>query len=125
MSEPVIDFEKLVADAIDNVPSPYKEKINNVNFAVEDEPTAEQRHELGLRPCDALFGLYQGVPLPKRGGAVHSLVPDVITVFKKPMIYMFPEDEALRRQVFKTVWHEVAHYFGLNHDQIYKAELGL
>ena len=116
------EFEKLVSEAIDNIPEPYQSKIDGINFRVETAPTPEQRKKLGLRPCDALFGLYEGVPLPARGGAVHSIVPDIITIFTNPMTEMYTDDKSLRQQIFKTVWHEVAHYFGLNHHDIHKIE---
>jgi predicted Zn-dependent protease with MMP-like domain len=113
-------FEKLVSEAIDNIPDKYQSKIVDVVFKVENEPTIEQRKKLGLRKCDALFGLYEGVPLTSRNGAVHSIVPDVITVFKHPMVEIYSDEISLKNQVFETVWHEVAHYFGLNHKMINK-----
>jgi predicted Zn-dependent protease with MMP-like domain len=116
-------FETFVADAIDHIPTHYQDKIKNVVFKIEEEPTEAQRKKLGLRDCDALFGLYEGVPLTQRGGAVHSLVPDVITIFKHPMLQLFPEPARLKEQIYETVWHEVAHYFGLNHEQIHQAKL--
>ena len=57
---------------------------------VDEFPSNQQRARLGLRHCDALFGLYEGVPLTKRGGAVLSIVPDKITLFKHPMLELFP-----------------------------------
>jgi predicted Zn-dependent protease with MMP-like domain len=111
-------FEKIVSQAIDNIPEQYQLKIKNVVFKVEDMPSEEQRKKLGLRDCDALFGLYEGVPLTKRNGAVHSIVPDVITIFRRPMIDIHRDDNDLKKQIFETVWHEVAHYFGLNHEMI-------
>jgi predicted Zn-dependent protease with MMP-like domain len=115
-------FEQLVSDAIDNIPDKYQQKIKDVVFKVENEPSAQQRKQLGLRQCDALFGLYEGVPLTKRSGTVHSIVPDVITIFKYPMIEIYSNENALKSQIFETVWHEVAHYFGLNHTMIHKAK---
>lgn len=116
------EFEKIVSDAIDNIPEQYQSRIKNVVFKVESEPTLEQRKKLGLRDCDALFGLYEGVPLTKRNGATHSIVPDVITVFIHPMIDIYTDVASLKKQVFETIWHEVAHYFGLDHNQIHKAK---
>ncbi len=116
------NFDLLVAEAIDNIPAQYQEKLKNVVFKTEDEPLEEQRMKLGLRKCDALFGLYEGVPLTKRGGAVHSIVPDVITVFRIPMIHIYQNQQELKKQIFETVWHEVAHYFGLNHKDIHSAK---
>jgi predicted Zn-dependent protease with MMP-like domain len=116
------DFELIVSDAIDNIPEKYQSKMKDILFKVEEEPTQAQRVKLGLRSCDALFGLYEGVPLTQRNGAVHSIVPDVITIFKHPMIEMYSSEISLKKQVYETVWHEVAHYFGLDHKMIHKAK---
>lgn len=115
-------FNSLVSDAIDNIPSQYQSKLKNVLFKIEDLPTPEQRKKLGLRDCDALFGLYEGVPLTGRNGAVHSIVPDVITIFMHPMIDIYNDEITLKKQIFETIWHEVAHYFGLDHKMIHAAK---
>ena len=112
-------FEHTVTKAIDNIPEPYGEKLGEINFVIEDEPSPEKRQKLGLRKCDALFGLYEGIPLTKRGGQVFSKVPDIITIFKHPMIEMFPDQKKLEAQIYETVWHEVAHFYGLNHQRIH------
>ena len=77
-------FETIVSDAIDAIPEPYAERLNNIAFIVEDEPTLVQRQQLGLHCNQSLFGLYQGVPLPARGGR-QPILPDKITIFKKPI----------------------------------------
>jgi predicted Zn-dependent protease with MMP-like domain len=115
------DFEKLVTDAIDNIPEPYGSRLQNVAFLVEDEPTPQQRQQLGLRCDQSLFGLYEGVPLPARNGTI-KLLPDKITIFKRPMEYSAQSLEGLKEQVGRTVWHEVAHYYGLNHERIHALE---
>ena len=112
------DFDSIVSEAIDNIPEQYQKKIKDVVFKTEPEPTQEQREKLGLRRCDALFGLYEGVPLTKRNGATHSIVPDVITIFEHPMTDIYTDEKGLKQQVYETVWHEVAHYFGLDHKMI-------
>jgi len=115
-------FEKMVEQAIDHIPEQYKDRMKTVAILVEDAPSQSQRDKLGLRDCDALYGLYEGVPLPMRGGATLSIPPDIITIFRFPMTYQFTDDQALQKQIYETLWHEVAHYFGLNHDQIHKAK---
>ena len=112
------EFEKLVESSIDMLPEPYKGKIENLAFFVEDEPSTDQRKRLGLRPCQSLFGLYEGVPLPARHGYVGNMLPDKITVFKIPHEQHANTLNELKLQVYNTVWHEVAHYFGLDHDRI-------
>jgi predicted Zn-dependent protease with MMP-like domain len=122
MEEPTqleVKFEELVSEAIDHIPDQYQEKIQNVVFKTEDMPGDEQRRKLGLRSCDALYGLYEGVPLTKRNGSVPSIVPDVITIFKYPMVHMHQTELSLKKQIYETVWHEVAHYFGLDHKAIH------
>jgi predicted Zn-dependent protease with MMP-like domain len=115
------EFEEIVDWAVDNIPEPYKSRVQNIAFIVEDVPSEEQRARLGLMPGQTLFGLYEGVPLPQRGGQV-KLLPDKITIYKLPIIAAFSSVEAIREQVFKTVWHEVAHYFGLGHKRIHELE---
>lgn len=116
-------FEKYVSDAIDHIPKQYTDKMKHVAIVIEDEPSLEQRKKLGLRSCDALFGLYEGVPLPRRGGNLLQIPPDVITIFKHPMIDIFTKSDSLKKQIYQTLWHETAHFFGLNHDQIHKAKI--
>lgn len=111
-------FQSYVSEAIDTIPEQYQDKMKHVAILVEHEPTEQQRRALGLRDCDALFGLYEGVPLPLRGGRILQIQPDIITIFRQPMTQLFPDPEALKNQVRKTLWHEVAHYFGLDHDDI-------
>lgn len=115
-------FEKYVTDSIGRLPEPYKSKIQNLAFFVEPEPSIEQRQKLGLRPCQSLFGLYEGVPLPARMGQTGNLLPDKITVFKNTHEQFAQDEASLRHQVANTVWHEVAHYFGLSHKRIHELE---
>ncbi len=115
------EFRKIVTEAIDAVPEPYAARLNNVAFIVEDLPSKSQRAKLGLGAHDLLFGLYEGVPLPQRQGAT-KLLPDKITIFKKPLEQVSHNPADLTERIRHTVWHEVAHYFGLDHDRIYELE---
>ena len=115
------EFEQLVSEAIDHIPSPYGKHLENVAFLVEDDPTPEQRTRLNLYPNETLYGLYEGVPLPQRNGTL-KLLPDKITIFKNPILYAARDLDSLKEQIYHTIWHEVAHYYGLNHEQIHKLE---
>lgn len=115
-------FNTFVTDAIDSVPEPYKSNIHNIAFFVEDEPSAEQRKKLGLRPCQSLFGLYEGVPLPARNGNNTNLLPDRIILFRRTHEQFASNEADLKKQIHNTVWHEVAHYFGLDHKRIHELE---
>jgi len=114
-------FEDFIAEAIAATSPVYKERLQNIAFIVEDDPSPAQRQKMGLLPYQTLLGLYEGVPLPARGGAT-KLLPDKITLFKNPLLAKSASIEELRENIRHTVWHEVAHYFGLDHSQIYKLD---
>lgn len=115
-------FEKLVAEGIDAIPERYGQHIDNLAFVVEDEPSPQQRTKLGLRCDESLYGLYEGIPLTRRGSGYNLVLPDKVTIFKKPIEWSSETLEEAARQVKHTIWHEVAHYFGLNHGQIHALE---
>lgn len=112
-------FQQLVTDAIDAIPEKYGNRIENLAFVVEDDPSPEQRQKLKLRQFDSLFGLYEGVPLTRRAGNYSFVLPDKITIFKNPILHVSHSLEQAREQVNHTIWHEVAHYFGLDHQQMH------
>lgn len=116
------EFETIIAGAIDAIPESYYQRIKNVVFVAEDEPSPQQREKLKLACNQSLFGLYEGIPLTKRTNNYNLVLPDKITIFKLPIEHATNTLEELVNQVHKTVWHEVAHYFGLDHDQIHKLD---
>lgn len=115
-------FEDLINQAMDELPQEYIKRLDNVAIVFEEEPTPEQRTKLQLKCNDTLFGLYEGIPLTKRGISYNLVLPDKITIFKKPMVMYSPSMAGLRAQVKHTLWHEIAHYFGLEHDRIHDIE---
>ncbi len=114
-------FEAIVAKALDEIPPPYIDRLQNVAFIIEDEPTPAQAKQLGLRCQDLLFGLYEGVPLPGRMGTT-KLLPDKITLFRKPLLFVSSNVGELTQNIKNTIWHEVAHYYGLDHKRIHELE---
>jgi predicted Zn-dependent protease with MMP-like domain len=115
-------FEKIVGEAIDSIPKKYADRIKNLAFVVEDIPSPEQRTRLELHEGQTLYGLYEGIPLTRRGAGYNLVLPDKITIFQKPIEASSQTLEQLKQQVFHTVWHEVAHYFGLDHSRIHELE---
>ena len=116
-------FEDLVRDAISSLPAEFLTKMGNVSIIVADKATPDQMAENGLSPHEALYGLYDGVPLPERGSYVPPL-PDVITIFQQPIEHASDSLDHLEQQVRVTVVHEVAHYFGFSDQELEKWGLG-
>lgn len=116
-------FRQIVGAGIDAIPPLYQKYLQNVAFIVEDEPTPEQREKLNMFQGEVLFGLYEGVPLPQRQGTT-KILPDKITIFKNPALHFSNSLEELKEHVRHTIWHEVAHYYGLDHKRIHELENG-
>ncbi len=117
------EFEKLVADALDELPEVFQRYLENVVVVVEDWPTAEDLEMAGLDPAsETLFGLYRGIPLTGRTSDYGLVLPDQITIFQGPIEEACQTELEIRRQVQITVVHEIAHFFGLGEDRL--AELG-
>ena len=115
------DFQVLVHQALDSLPGVHTEQISNIAILYEHEPTPDQRERLKLRNDQTLFGLYEGVPLPNRQGQTRIL-PDKITVFKGPLERASSSIVDLKENIRHTLWHEIGHYYGLNHDKIRELE---
>src|SRR5262245_57422832 len=111
-------FEALVGEALEEIPEPSHSDLATVTVGIEDEPSAELRREMGLHPRrDTLFGLYEGTPLHERALDETLALPDRITIFYRPLVRAFRTPAAIRREIRKTVVHELAHFFGLeDHD---------
>jgi predicted Zn-dependent protease with MMP-like domain len=112
-------IRKEVARVLDRLPRQFREQLHNVEFVVEERPSIELLRAEGLDPRrDTLYGIYQGVPLPDRSPLDPPLLPDKITIFAEPLQEDFPDPEELREEIRLTVLHEIAHYFGMDEDQI-------
>lgn len=111
-------FDALISRAMDELPQEYILGLKNVAIVMADEPDEHQRAKLKLRGDQLLLGLYEGVPLPARGGNIAGLLPDKITLFKLPILYVSHDAHSLFEQIKRTLWHEIAHYYGLDHDRI-------
>ena len=102
------DFEQAVGDALAEVPDDLRKAMSNVTVVVEDEP-----------PDARLLGLYQGVPLTRRGSQYGGVLPDKITIYRNPLLRLYGSDpELLRAQIRRVVLHEVAHHFGISDQRL-------
>lgn len=107
------EFEALVAEALDTVPAELAALIDNVVVVVEDDAPADDPH---------LLGLYEGVPLTERGSWYSGMLPDRITIYRRPTLEICDTPEHVVEEVGITVVHEIAHHFGIDDDRLH--ELG-
>lgn len=117
-------FAQLVAEALDTLPVEFQQRLENIQVDIELWPSRQDLELAGLDPRDrrGLLGLYHGVPLTDRRVG-YVAFPDHITIFQKPIEAAVGGDpEAVRRQVMRTVIHEIAHYYGIDDDRL--RELG-
>jgi predicted Zn-dependent protease with MMP-like domain len=113
------EIRKAVARGIDKLPKEFREQLRNVEIVVETRPSKELLLAEGLDPReDTLYGIYQGVPLPDRSALDPPLLPDKITIFAEALLEDFPDPDELREEIRLTVLHEIAHYFGMDEEEI-------
>jgi len=105
------EFDKLVEQAIDVIPARFRKRLHNVAFVVEREP-----------PSPNLLGLYQGRPLTVRSVGDSFAMPDRITIYQGPHERLARNRAHLLKLLEDTVWHEVAHYFGMDEKRVRQAE---
>ncbi len=106
------DFDQLVERALAGIAPRFRRRLHNVAFIVEREPR-----------CPGLLGLYQGRPLTTRTVSDGFHGPDRITIYQGPHERLARNTRHLEQMVRDTVWHEVAHYFGMDERQVRQAEL--
>jgi predicted Zn-dependent protease with MMP-like domain len=112
------EFTQLVNEVLETMPAEFASRIENVEVVVEDAPTRAQIRYAGLDPRrDTLFGLYEGTPLAERGAGYMAL-PDKISIFFRPIVEECATEEEIRDEIRKTILHEVAHYFGIDDDDL-------
>lgn len=115
------EFEKLVQKGIKAIPAKFLERLSNIDIIIEEEPTAEQLKKLRIRKNLLLFGLFEGIPQTKRWG-YSQVLPDKITIFKKPIEEYANSPEEIKEIVKNTVWHEIAHHFGIDERKVRELE---
>ncbi len=111
-------FDRLISRAMDELPQEYITGLDNVAIVYADEPTEEQRIKMKLDNQHLLLGLYEGIPLTQRGSGYTFVLPDKITLFKNTILAVSRTPEELFERIKRTLWHEIAHFYGLGHDRI-------
>lgn len=120
-------FDEYITRAMDELPQEYIKGLDNVAIVQADMPTDEQRVKMKLDDNHLLLGLYEGIPLTQRGNGYSFVLPDKITLFKHAILQVARNEEELFEQIKRTLWHEIAHYYGLNHariDELQRRQVG-
>lgn len=113
------DFESVVGEALDRLPLEFADLMSNLTIQVDDRPDEETMADLGLDPrLDTLFGLYTGVPLDERGGWYGNVLPDVIVLYRKPLLAACRNPRELIHQIQLTLLHEIGHHFGFSENEM-------
>ncbi len=114
------EFENLAQEIFDSLPEQFQQNMENVRIVVEDEPTQETLTKMGIHSPSSLFGLYEGVPLNKRGAwyGMYPVVPDKITVYKTSIERGARTMDELRERMRHVLIHEIAHYYGMNEEEV-------
>jgi predicted Zn-dependent protease with MMP-like domain len=115
-------FQELVEEALADLPAEIIEHMDNVAITIADWPSAAELQRTGISHGRQIFGLYQGIPLTKRGKRYNLVAPDQIILYRGPLQAAFRSLSALREQIRRTVVHEIAHHFGISEERI--RELG-
>ncbi len=110
--------------ALKKLPKFFKKKMKNVDVVVEDRASRDLLSEIGLRSSYDLLGLYQGVPLDRRGFYYGNVLPDKITLYEIPIESLCQTKEEIEEKVREVVIHEVGHYFGLDDKRLRELEKG-
>jgi predicted Zn-dependent protease with MMP-like domain len=117
-------FEWLVARAIETLPDEFITRLENIDVVVEDYPTQSQLASVRLRRGQTLLGLYQGVPLTRRGAHYGLVPPDKITIFQKPIEAKCRYNAEIIAEIQRVVRHEIAHHFGIGDARLEQIEKG-
>ena len=118
------EFEKLVEKGIAAIPEKFRRMMDNVIVVIADEPSEKTRREHGLSAGETLLGLYEGIPRTERGVEYGGLVmPDTITIFQRPIEEKAESMDDIPEIVANTIWHEIAHYFGMKEDEVRAEEV--
>ena len=116
------DFDQIVERAYARIPARFRKRLHNIAIVVENEPSARQLRSSRVPPGSTLLGLYEGRPLIHRSVSESFTMPDRITIFQGPIERSARDRSQLEQIVADTLWHEIAHYFGMNERQVRTAE---
>ena len=119
---PTERFEEMAEEAWQTIPEDFRNRFENVAVFVQDEPSREHLAHARVPRSHTLFGLYEGVPLDRRGHGYTFALPDRVTLFEGPIRRAARSPEEVWKLVYDTLWHELAHHLGMSEEEVRGAE---
>ena len=117
------DFERLVLKALEELPDQFRDALENIDIQVRWRPTPAELRRAGVRH-GSLFGVYIGVPLPKRGHGYSMALPDTIVIYQHTHERHCRSEAEIVKQARQTVLHEIGHYLGIDEDRLHELGIG-
>ncbi len=117
------DFQRLVRQALDELPPVFQDALDNLDIQVRWAPTPYERRRARLRAGHDLFGLYLGVPITKRSHGYSMVLPDTILIYQRAHERHSTTQNEVVEQARQTLLHEIGHYMGIDEDRL--GELGV
>jgi predicted Zn-dependent protease with MMP-like domain len=116
------EFERLAEEAWEAIPEDIREHFSNVTIFIQDEPSTDDLEAGRVGPGHTLLGLYQGVPISKRGFGYGMVLPDRVLLFQGPIERCARHKSDIPQIVYDTLWHELAHHLGMDEKEVRAAE---
>jgi len=119
----VEEFQTMAQEVFESLPESFKNRLENVCIVIEETASTSVINRTKTAPTSMLLGLYEGVPISKRGSAYGSspVIPDKITLFKKNIERVVSGGAAIREKIREVLIHEIGHHFGMSEKEIQKA----
>jgi predicted Zn-dependent protease with MMP-like domain len=117
------EFEHIVQEAFDSLPERFRASVENVRVIVEDKESPRTRERVGVRSGSMLLGLYEGIPLTRRGShyGMAPAIPDTITLYQRNIEAVVRTRHEVSGVISDVLIHELGHYFGMNEEEIRRA----
>jgi len=114
------DFETIAHEEFEALPPAFRGRLDNVHIVVEERDTQFRQRRAGVYRGSMLLGLYEGVPLSRRGTGygAYPVVPDRITLFQNNIELTVGTQQELRDRIREVMVHEIAHHFGMSEKEI-------
>ena len=118
------DFQRVVQQALEELPAVFQDAIHNLDVQVRWAPTPEERRRARLRPGHDLYGLYLGVPITKRAHGYSMVLPDTILIYQRAHERQAATEREMVEQARQTLLHEIGHYMGIDEDRLHELGVG-